>query len=241
MSKTTKTVVALSIAGIAALLAAPSAFAEKGDWIIRGGATLVDPKSNNLTLGDITDVNDVVIATDAKLQVDSGTSLGLTLTYMMTDNWGLELLAAVPFKHDVDLCATIGGDRGCGQLAEVKHLPPTLSLQYRFMPEAAFQPYVGAGLNLTLFSDEKFSSDLQAVLDQIGLTGADLKLDDSTGFALQIGADWFFNDRWLINGDIRYIEIQPDLKICAPTEGCDKIGKVKIDPMVYSLMIGYKF
>jgi outer membrane protein len=240
MSKTTKTVVALSIAGVAALLAAPAAVAEKGDWIIRGGATMVDPKSNNLSLGDINDVDDNIIATDGKLQVDDATSFGFNVTYMMTDNLGIELLAAYPFTHDVNLCFTAGGQRTCGKLAEVDHLPPTLSLQWRFMPDSTFQPYVGAGINFTLFSDEKFSSDLQPVLDLIGLGDADLTLDDSTGIAVQIGADWFFNESWLINADIRYIEIQPDLEVSAGGES-DKVGKVKIDPMVYSLMIGYRF
>lgn len=239
MSKTINTVVALSVAGLAAMLAAPAAMAEKGDWIIRGGATMVDPKSSSLNLGDIDD-GEVVIATNAKLKVDDATSFGFNVTWMMTDSLGVELLAAYPFTHDVNLCATIEGESGCGKFAEVDHLPPTLSLVWRFMPDSAFQPYVGAGINFTMFSDEKFTSELQEVLDLIGLTDADLELDDSTGFSVHFGADWFFNENWLINGEIRYLDIQSDAKVTVEGES-DTIGEVKIDPMVYSIMIGYRF
>jgi outer membrane protein len=238
MSNISKTAIALSVAGLAALMAAPAAMAEKGDWIIRGGATMVDPKSNNLRLGTLE--GEGLTITDTVLNVDEGTSFGFNITYMVTDNIGIELLAAAPFKHDVDLCGTIDGERGCGQLAEVEHLPPTLSVQYRFMPDSKFQPYVGVGINLTLFDDEKFTNDLQAALEDLGLAGAGLELDDSTGIAAQIGADFFFGERWLINADIRYIEIQPDLELTLDGESIT-LGTVKIDPMVYSIMVGYRF
>lgn len=241
MLKISKSLVAMSVAGVLALAVAPAAMAEKGDWIIKGGATMVDPKSDNLNLGDI-EVEDeignvIAVLEDAKINVDDATSFGFTVTYMMTDNLGVELLAAYPFNHDIKVCATVEGTRGCPQLAETDHLPPTLSLQYRFMVDSPFQPYVGAGINYTMFSDESFTGDLEEALE---LTEASLKLDDSTGFALQIGADWFFNDRWLINGDIRYIDLQSDLEICDDV-GCEGVGEVKIDPMVYSIMIGFKF
>lgn len=241
MSKIIKTAVALSVAGLAALMAAPAAMAEKGDWIIRGGATMVDPKSNNLRLGDVTDESEVVIATDATVNVDDATSFGFNVTYMLTDNLGIELLAAYPFNHDIDLCLTpVGGSRGCVGFGETDHLPPTLSAQWRFMPDSPFQPYVGLGINWTMFSSENLTSDAVDLLESLGVANPDIKLDDSVGIAAQIGLDWFFNDRWLINGDIRYIEIRSDLDVCG-NGVCEKAGEVKIDPMVYSIMIGYKF
>ena len=241
MSKTTKTVVALSVAGLAAMLAAPAAMAEKGDWIIRAGATMVDPKSNNLKLGDVTDEADVVVATNAAVNVDDATSLGLNVTYMLTDNLGIELLAAYPFNHDIDLCLTpVGGSRGCVGFGETDHLPPTLSVQWRFMPDSKFQPYIGAGMNWTMFSSEKLTSDAVDLLESLGVTDPDIKLDDSVGLAAQIGADFFLGEKWLINADFRYIEIQSDLDVCGDGV-CEKAGKVKIDPYVYSIMIGYKF
>lgn len=242
MSNISKSVaLALGVVGLAGLLAAPAAMAEKGDWIIRGGATMVDPKSNNLRLGDVTDDADVLVATDATVNVDDATSFGFNVTYMVTDNFGIELLAAYPFTHDIDLCLTpVGGSRGCVGFAETDHLPPTLSAQWRFMVDSPFQPYVGLGINWTMFSSEGLTSDAVDLLESLGVTNPDIKLDDSVGLAAQIGADWFFNDRWLINADIRYIEIRSDLEVCGDGV-CEKAGEVKIDPMVYSIMIGYKF
>jgi outer membrane protein len=211
-------------------VAVPAALAEQGDWLLKGGATMVSPKSGNLRLGDLGEVPDVGVVTDASLEVDDGTSFGFTVTYMLTDNWGVELLAAVPFKHDIKLSAVIDGVKDSGKIAETKHLPPTLSLQYHFLPDQMFSPYLGAGINMTLFSGEKIASVL-----------ADgLSLDTSTGFAAQVGADVNFSDAWFVNLDIRYIDISTKAKIKVEGEWLP-LGNVSIDPIVYSLMLGYRF
>jgi len=207
--KQTTTILA---AAVAALAMAPVAQAEQGDWLFKVGGTMVSPKSNNLQVPGV-----------GTLEVDDGTSLGLTITYMATDHVGVELLAAVPFSHDIAL-------KGVGDIAETKHLPPTLSVQYHFLPAAAVSPYVGVGFNWTIFSSEKIDS---AVADK-------LELDESAGFAAQAGVDLRLGDRWLFNADIRYIDIETDATITSG--GVDtELGTVKIDPMVYSLMIGYRF
>ena len=177
---------------------------EPGDWLVRVGASYVNPASDN---------SDIV-------SVDSDTSVSLNFTYMMTDVWALELLAAVPFKHDIDL---LDGTK----VGSTKHLPPTLSVQYHFMPTEKFQPYVGLGLNYTNFFDEKTTGPLE---------GLDLSLGDSWGLAGQIGFDVLFNDDWFFNLDIRYIDIDTKARV----DG-DSIGKVEIDPWVFGGHIGYRF
>lgn len=229
MSKTTRTVVALGVVSLAAVLAAPAALAEKGDWIIRGGATMVDPKSNNLSLGDL-EIDEGVVVQDAKLAVDSKVGFGFNVTYMLTDNWGVELLAALPFKHDIDLCGTVSGVTACEKIAQTKHLPPTLSLQYHFLPDGGFRPYVGAGINVTLFSSEKLVDDIDT----------SLSLDTSTGPAVQVGVDIPFGERWLLNFDVRWIDIDTKAKVTDDV-GTETLGTVKIDPFVYSIMLGMKF
>ena len=85
--------------------------------------------------------------------------MGLTATYMFSDKFDVELLAATPFKHQI----TANGN----ELGETKQLPPTLSLQYYPMGAgSAYQPYFGIDLNYTAFFDEKSSL-------------GELKLDDS--------------------------------------------------------------
>ncbi len=90
---------------------------------------------------------------------------------MFTDNISLEILAATPFSHTVS--TNLGG---LGDIADVKHLPPTLMVQYYFgEANSEIRPYVGAGINYTFFFDEKFNGtgkDAQL---------RDLSLDDSWG------------------------------------------------------------
>ena len=195
-----------AVAGIALSmgLANTAVAFEPGDWLIRVGATNVDPKSNN---------HEVV-------SVDSAASLSLNFTYMMTDIWAVEVLAAYPFEHDIYL---VDGSK----VASTKHLPPTVSLQYHFMPTSKFQPYVGLGINYTNFFSEKTMGALE---------GTNLSLGDSWGLAGQIGFDVMIGDNWFLNLDARYIGIETKAKL----DGAS-IGTVKIDPMVYGGHVGFRF
>jgi outer membrane protein len=177
-----------------------SAWAEAGDFLVRVGASIVDPKSDNHPV----------------VEVDSGTSLSFTGTYFMTDQWAVELLASLPFKHDID---AVGG----GNIGETKHLPPTLSVQYHFMPDQPVRPYIGAGLNYTIFFEED-------------LDGADLSLDNSFGWAAQIGVDIDLTESMFLNADVRYIDIEADAKVNSTS-----IGTVEIDPWVYGIHLGFRF
>jgi outer membrane protein len=190
------------------LVAAPVQAHEAGKWVIRGGIGTVAPDDKNLSLGD-----------GVFVEVDDGTSLVLSGTYMFSQNLAFDILAAYPFNHDIK----VAGDKA----ASTDHLPPTFSIQYHFVPDGSFQPYVGAGLNYTTF----FSTDTTGPLD-----GTKLDLDDSFGFAWQVGADVLIGDQWLVNFDLRGINIETDAKL----DGAD-LGTVKIDPLVYSVSLGYRF
>jgi outer membrane protein len=246
VSRISKTLLIAGALGLA--VTAIPAQAEQGDWVLKGGVTMVSPKSGNLKLGDLGEVPDLGVSIDkASLEVGDGTSFGFTVTYMMTDNWAVDLLAAYPFKHDIKLKATItdllapgSSFTQSGKIGETEHLPPTISLQYHFLPDAMFSPYIGVGVNMTMFSSEKLTSDARDLFEALGLTNAKLSLDTSTGVAGQIGADFNFGGGWLLNADVRYIDIGTKAKIKAD-EGKATLGNVNIDPLVYSLMVGYRF
>lgn len=177
---------------------------EASPWLVRVGASIVDPKSNN---------SDVV-------NVDDATSLTFNATYMFRSNWGIEVLAAAPFEHDIMLTdGTLVGS--------TEQLPPTVSLQYHFAPDAKIQPYIGLGLNYTTFMSESLSGPLE---------GSDLKLSDSTGLAFQLGVDFMLTDNWRINLDLRSIDIETDAEL----DGAF-LTKVAIDPSVIGLSVGYRF
>ncbi|WP_299198811.1 OmpW family outer membrane protein [uncultured Amphritea sp.] len=180
---------------------------EAGDMILKVGAANVDPQTSNNT-------------TVAGLDVEDNTQLGITGTYMLTDNIGVELLAATPFKHDI----TLNG----AKVGETKHLPPTVSLQYYPMDSSsAFQPYVGLGINYTTFFSESTTG---------ALAGTKLQLDSSWGLAAQLGIDYSINDQLLVNAAVWKMDINTDV-----TVNGSNLGELEIDPMVYMVSVGYKF
>jgi len=190
---------------LALLAAGNAAFAaEAGDWVIRAGPYDVMPKSDN---GDT-------------VRVDDGIALGFNFTYYYSPNWAVEVLAATPFKHDVKL---LDGTK----VAEVSHLPPTVTAQYHFDTEGNLNPYVGRGLNYTLFFDE----------ETVGpLAGTDLELDGSVGLAAQLGLDIDLDNNWLLNLDVRYIDIESDAKLDGAA-----LTKVDVSPWVIGAEIGKRF
>ena len=189
-----------------AFTAAPALAHEAGDILLKVGVTHVEPKSDNGTVA-----NGAV-----KLDIDGSTRPSFTLTYMATRHIGIELLGAYPFKHTINA-------KGLGDIGSTQHLPPTLSLQWHFLPDATFQPYVGVGLNYTTFFDTH---------SKLGT----LSLDDSWGVAAQIGVDYQLNERWFLNADLRYIDISSNVRL----NGAD-IGKTKINPWVATIGVGYRF
>jgi len=133
---------ALLAAAVAGLCAMPMvSSADAGDWILRAGASMVDPDEPNLKLNSTTN-----------LIVDEDTQFTFDITYMLSKHFGLELLAAAPFNHGLFLQTQGKGKTGFG---EVEHLPPTLSLQWHMNPDGVFRPYVGVGGNYTMFSNEE--------------------------------------------------------------------------------------
>ena len=220
--------------GLSFCFAIPAQAYDAGDWVFRVGVTTVDPKSDNLDTAVPGGEGTVPVTID----VDSGTTLTFNGTYFFTPNWGLEVLAALPFNHDINI-------QGIGKIAETDHLPPTVSLQYHFLPDSAFQPYVGLGLNYTLFFSEDVNQTLidtvEALNPGLEVTGADLDLDGSFGLAAQVGADYMLNENWVLNFDVRWIDIDTDAELTVDPVGTLDLGTVEIDPWVYGINIGYKF
>ncbi|MEW9797885.1 OmpW family outer membrane protein [Alteromonas sp. CYL-A6] len=218
----------LAIALTAAIVT-PSVMAhQQGDIVVRVGATMVSPddSSGNIFAGDA----DLGVG----LKVDSNTQLGLNVAYFLTDNINVELLAATPFTHDVDFSVTDPLGTGT-RLGEVTHLPPTVTVNYYFNDSAsAFQPYVGAGLNYTIFFDEEFTRANR----ETGL--GDLSLDNSFGLAAQVGMDYMLDKQWHINASVRWIDIDTDATFSVG-DARGTVGDIQIDPWVYTISVGYTF
>ena len=227
----------LSASLFALALAAPIAHAhEAGDILVRAGAITVNPKADS---GSVKVDQGPLAGTNlgGKATMSSDTQLGLNFAYMVTDHVGIELLAATPFEHDVKIKNT-GLDAANGKLGTLKHLPPTLSVVYYPLDsKSAFQPYVGAGINYTWIYDEHVGSSAQ------GQGFNNFKAENSWGWAAQVGMDYMINDKWMINGQVRYIDISTKATVenSALPAGTRAKVNVDVDPMVYMVGIGYKF
>jgi outer membrane protein W/outer membrane protein OmpA-like peptidoglycan-associated protein len=188
---------AFLLAAMAAAAAAPAAHAEDGGWIVRAGATMIDPKDDNLTVPGV-----------GTVLVDDKVGLTFDITKMFTKHWGAELLLAYPFKHDIDLKSPAGRT---GPLGATEHLPPTLSLVYQFLPDSRVRPYVAAGLNYTsVFNEEP----------------GNLHLDNSWGPALGGGIDFGINDNLLVNVWAKWVDIDSDARLGAANIGTVEIDPI---------------
>ncbi|HAC30732.1 MAG: outer membrane beta-barrel protein [Marinobacter nauticus] len=230
----------LSVLAAAVMAVAPAAQAfEAGDFVLRAGAVHVAPddSSDSITVGG----NPLVPGINARAEVDSNTQLGLRATYMFTNNIGLGILGATPFKHNIKGGGDLPSDL---KLGETKHLPPTITLQYFPMDSgSAFQPYAGVGVNYTTFFEEKTSSELN---DALSFPDSELELDDSVGVAVEVGMDYMLSENFGLNAAIWWADINTDAKVKVLDGNGDKVAEtdkfeVEIDPMVYMVGFTYKF
>lgn len=204
LSHTTPIALALALA-----FSAPALAQQAGDWTVSVGAHVVAPKSNNGTLAG------------GALAADVGDDWRPTITaeYFFSPNLGLEVLASLPFEHDIDLNGVKAGS--------TKHLPPTFTLQYHFRNESIVTPFVGAGVNYTRFFDEKTTGPI---------AGTDLSLKPSWGLAAHAGLDFAIGTGKWLRVDARYMDIDTTVKVNGA-----RVGTVNIDPTVYGAAFVWAF
>ena len=183
----------------ALIVALPAAAIADDNWMMRARAINIAPDVSSSVAG---------------LDVSSEWVPEVDFTYFLTPNIGMELILATA-RHEV----TLNG----ASLGKVNHLPPTLTLQYHFMPSGMIKPYVGAGVNYTRF----YNVDLAP-----GLT-----LDsNSFGGALQAGVDIKVTENGYINLDVKKIWIGTEVQ-----SGGVKLTDLDIDPVVWGIGYGFRF
>lgn len=230
--KVTKLAVALLAATGLSAIATPVMAYEAGDWLIRGRIINVNPNDDSGTLST-TGLGNL----GEGVEVDSDTVPELDITYMLTRNWGLELILGFS-EHNVRTHKAAGATvatLGSKNVIESKVLPPTLTLQYHFLPDSNIRPYVGAGVNYTYFFDESVPSD-----SGVAAAGDKVKLDSSWGLAAQVGVDVALNNDWFVNLDVKYIDIDTTAHFKNTAAGSAKID-ADIDPFVFGVGIGRRF
>lgn len=178
----------------------------KENWQIRVRAIDVIPDvDSSVNIGGEVDADNAVVPE-------------LDISYFFTDHIAAELILATS-KHDMDYTGNI-------DLGDAMILPPTLTLQYHFTPDQAFSPYVGAGINYSMFYNEDAAA---------GFT--DLEVDNGVGLALQAGFDYWLDEHWGLNADVKKIFLNVDATLNNGTIRAD----VDLDPWVVGAGVSYRF
>lgn len=194
----------LLAAAVGAALVSGTAMAQdfkEGDWLVRARVVHLDAANKN---------SDPAVP----VSINNKTLPEVDFTYFFNKNLAAELILTVPQKQTVSL--------GGAPIGTLKHLPPTLTLQYHF-DAPGFKPYVGAGINFTRFS----SVNLPAPLD--------IKRN-SWGGALQVGVDIPVAKDMYFNIDVKKVFIKTDV-----TAAGAKIDTFKVDPLLVGVGLGWKF
>ncbi|MER8600474.1 OmpW family protein [Mesorhizobium sp. M1339] len=147
----------------------------------------------------------------------------LDISYFFTDNIAAELILGTTYAN-IEGQGAIGG---LGNIGKVWLLPPTLTLQYHFSDFGAFKPYVGAGVNYTIFYNQDAGS-------------ADaLHVKNTFGTALQVGFDYMVDQHWGVNFDVKKVFLKPDFDVTV--DGAKLTGKADLDPWLIGAGVTYRF
>jgi len=206
----------------AAVFAAIPAHAAAGDWIVRLRAIAVAPNERTGTVQPSFATSHTSVSNSVTPEID--------FTYMWTKHVGTELILATTKHHIAGRDALAG----VGRLASTRVLPPTLTLQYHLAPEAAVRPYLGVGMNYTIFYNEKPTAALESAIGQTRV-----HLSPSAGYALQAGLDVDVGRRIFVNFDAKYVDI--DTRAQLRTGALVNRERVHLDPFVLGVGIGTRF
>lgn len=209
MIKTVSTAALTALALAATTL--PAQAQDTGTWLVRARAVHLDSANKD--------------STGLGLSINNKTLPEVDISYFLSPNLAAELILTYPQKQTVYV-GTLGG----AVAGTFKHLPPTLTLQYHVTGLQGFRPYVGAGINYTNISSVKLDGASTALGAQV-----DLKRN-SVGLALQAGVDVPLGGGWLLNADVKKVQI--GTKVLA--NGAS-IGKFKVDPLLVGIGIGKRF
>jgi outer membrane protein len=208
---------------------------EQGDILINARLLNIAPDvSSNQVMA-----NGSPLASPAGIDIDDAFSLGVDITYMVTNNFGVELMLNTSSKHDI---------KGTGNLAgvdvgDINVLPPSVIAVWHFKPDSNVRPYIGAGLNYTIFFDggttDQFTSTMDTVLGG-GVTSTDVSVDNELSIIIQAGVDIDINNDWYVSLDAKYIDM--DTTATVEVNGADAATiDFDVNPLILGVGVGMRF
>ena len=150
------------------------------------------------------------------------------LFFRRADNIAAELILATTIHNASVVDSTLGNV----DLGTVRLLPPTLMLQYHMLPKGDISPYVGVGVNYTIFYDKSGGAGNSAV------TVSSIDYSNGFGYGFQVGVDFKIDDKWHLNADMKKIFLSTDINL---NKGAVKVNDADVDPWIIGVGIGYTF
>jgi len=211
------------------LCSCTSVSAEQGNWLVRARGIVIHPNDDSglISLGGSP-------VTNTGVNVDTNVVPELDVTYMFHRNWGVEVIAGTSIHTVNSEGSGLKLPRGF-DLFDTWVLPPTVTLQYHFLPDNNIRPYIGIGANYTKFFAANATSALESKLG--GPVG--VNLDSSWGWAVQGGVDISLKGNWFINLDLKYIDMSTTAYLKTPVGNLSV--DVDVDPLVFGAGVGYRF
>ena len=209
-------------------LAAGAAHAQSaGSLIGRIGVTNISP---SVSSGNLTPPSFV----GTQVDVASATSLGGGITYMVTNNWAIDVPLALPFKHKVSGAGAIAG---VGELGHTKALPFTVLAQYRFMePTAKFRPYVGAGITYAYNFSERTTNTLSALTGSTPPNRTVMDVESKFAPTIAVGASIALSERMYLD-----LMLGKTFLKNRTTLSTGQTIDVRLNPTTFAVAVGYRF
>ncbi len=215
--------VALALGGASAAVLAQSA----GQWLVRAGATQIKP---DVTSGDLSAPSPA----GTRIDVDADTQLTAGITYMWSDRLSIDLPLAAGFKHDVIAAGAIAG---AGRLGQVKALPVTVLLQWRFGDAASpLRPYVGLGPTYAYLYQPRATATLSAITGGTPTRPTLLEMDSKLTVTAQLGLAWQFAPRWALDVAVMKTPLKTTGKLST-----GQTIEAQLDPMSAQLAVAWRF
>lgn len=211
----------VAMVGTLAFLPAVALAKSAGDFVMRMRAIGVIPDE-----GGAADDGTTVINGNTSLDTDFVPELDFT--YFLTDNIAAELILATTIHQ----ASVVGSTLGNVDLGTVRLLPPTLMLQYHMLPKGDISPYVGVGVNYTIFYDKSGGAGNKVV------TVNSIDYSNGFGYGFQVGVDLKIDDKWHLNADLKKIFLNTDINL---NNGAVKVNDADVDPWIIGLGLGYTF
>lgn len=183
-------------------------------WLVRTRALYIVPT------GSESDVLGAKVGPDLTFEVDISRRFGSI--------FAAELVLATA-GHEVYIEDT---EAGRVSLGSVNILPPSLVLQAHLPTNGKIKPYIGAGVNMTIFYNKT------GVLETPSLAGLgdEAELSTSFGYVGQLGVDVAITPRAVFNIDAKYVKLNTDLSV----DGND-VDTVDVNPILIGVGFGYRF